>query len=208
MTGFLRLGTPFSEGTVVYGRDELDTLIASNDDRAFGVVLDVLRMAGLREQEAVHLQWQDVDFKRGMLLVRSKPKMGFTIKDKEERDVPMPDALVDVLKKWKAERPKTELVLGTRGDKPNRKWLRALKRLARRAKLNCGRCDPCKERQECAHWTLHSFRWSYATRLAQNGVDVRTIMGLMGHSDIQTTLRYLAPMEAKAAQTLVNRVNW
>jgi integrase len=193
---------------VVYGGDEMGTLLSSNDNPYFAVVLDVLRMAGLREQEAMHLQWPDIDFNRGLLLVRSKPKMGFLIKDKEERDVPMPDALVKVLQEWRAGNRHTQLVLGTKGDRPNRKWLRSLKRLARKAKLNCNRCDACRKRQECEHWTLHSFRRSYATQLAQNGVDVRTIMALMGHSDLQTVLKYLAPMQTKAAAALVNQVKW
>lgn len=193
---------------VAYGRDEMSTLLASNRDRYFGIVLDVLRMVGLREQEAVHLQWADIDLSAKTLHVRSKPEHGFTVKDKEERAVPLPDELVRVLKKWKKERPNAVWVLGTKGDQPNRKWLRGLKRLAKRAGLNCGQCEGCRERQECRHWTLHSFRRSYATSLARAGVDVHAIRDLLGHSDLQTTLRYLAGMKTEAKRAAVNSVSW
>jgi integrase len=193
---------------VAYGRDEMSTLLGANRDRYFGVVLDVLRMAGLREQEAVHLQWADIDLSTKSLHVRSKPEHGFMVKDREERSIPLPDELVKVLRQWKKERPNTVWVLGTAGDQPNRKWLRSLKRLAKRAGLNCGQCEGCRERGECRHWTLHSFRRSYATSLARAGVDVHAIRDLLGHSDLQTTLRYLASMKTEAKRAAVNSVSW
>jgi integrase len=39
-------------------------------------------------------------------------------------------------------------------------------------------------------WTFHSLRHSFATWCAEQGVPMRTLMGLMGHSNIETTLRY------------------
>ena len=55
---------------------------------------------------------------------------GFTIEDKEVRGIPLPDALVKDLKAWKATRLKTQYVLGTDTDRPNKKLLRGLKRLS------------------------------------------------------------------------------
>jgi integrase len=194
---------------IVYDDAEIGTLRAFIKRQAFRVVIDVFRMAGLRDREAQYLTWPDVDFKRGLILVRSKPKLGFEIKDKEERDVPLVPALAAVLSQWKEQQePKSEFVLATSSGKVNKKWLATLKVAARRAGLNCGRCDSCRERNECARYTLHSFRRTYATTLSRNGVDVRTIMQLMGHSDIQTTLSYLAPMTMESAQTVVNKIVW
>ena len=205
----LRVKTPKYETKmpVVYSDEQVTTLKGATD-RYMQTVIDVLRMTGLREMEAVHLEWADIDYGRKLVHVRSKPEYGHAIKDKEERDVPLPDALVKVLTAWRAERDpdgKQTLVLGTAKDKPQTKWLRLIKRAALDAGINCGRCDGCKsDRQECQGYTLHSFRRTYATSLSRKGIDVRTLMDLLGHSDVETTMRYLRPLNAENAHPQVN----
>jgi integrase len=92
---------------------------------------------------------------------------------------------------------------------PNTKLLFALKTLARRAKMNCGRCEGCKsKRRECESFTLHKFRRSYITTLLRNGIDLRTVQAYAGHKDIASTMRYLRSASAKEAQGKLNAVVW
>jgi integrase len=104
-------------------------------------------------------------------------------------------SLVVPLKAWLKANPERILLFGTEADKPDRHMLRALKRDACRAGLNCGRCKGCKVRNnECAEYTLHRFRRTYTTRMLRaTGGDLRSVMQRTGHSDITSVMRYLEP---------------
>ena len=55
-------------------------------------------LTGLREMEVVHLFWTDISFELQTVRVTAKPDMGFYPKRWEEREVPIPVKLIDVLK--------------------------------------------------------------------------------------------------------------
>jgi integrase len=114
-------------------------------------------------------------------------------------------SLAAELRAWQEKRKKTRLVFGTRSDRPNNHWLEYLKVFATRAGLNCGTCKGClKAIPECEKYRIHKFRATYATRLLRNGVDLRTVQKLLGHSSLDSTLRYLQPAQGKAMQASVN----
>jgi integrase len=192
----------------IYSEVELRTLFSSDLSDGHRLLYLLLLKSGLRDQEAQHLEWSDIDWYGGTLTVRSKARFNHKIKDAEERAVPLPPDLLENLGKWRADHPDTRLVLGTSNDRPNTKWLPVLKRHARKAGLNCGRCSSCEERGQCAHFTLHAFRRTYATTLLRAGLDVRTVQRYMGHSDMESTMRYLTPASGEAARTAIAKVNW
>lgn len=100
-------------------------------------------------------------------------------------------------------------MLGTRSDTPNWKWLDLLKRLVRKAGLNCGYCRGCREKNECKRWYLHKFRATYTTNLlrALKG-DIRAAMKFTGHDDLATIMRYLSPAEGQETQDKINSIAW
>jgi integrase len=99
-------------------------------------------------------------------------------------------------------------VLGTRNDTPNWKWLDLLKRLVKKAELNCGHCEGCVESDQCERWYLHKFRATYLTNMLRAGIDPRTVMSYSGHSDMETLMRYLSPAELPETQEKVNAINF
>jgi integrase len=55
-------------------------------------------LTGLRELEVVHLFWSDISFELQTVRVTAKPDLGFYPKRWEEREVPIPVQLIDLLK--------------------------------------------------------------------------------------------------------------
>lgn len=192
----------------IYEPGEVKAILEAADPHMRIVILMALKL-GLRELEIAHAEWEDVHWDDSVFRVRGKAHWGFRVKDKEERDIPIPADLLQQLADWRNCHSKTRLIVGTKSDKPNFHLLRTLKRLARRTGLNCGRCEGCKSKaNECGDWTLHEFRRTYCTTLLRQGVDARTVQAWAGHADLATTLRYLRPAAAKEAQEKINAVNW
>jgi integrase len=46
-----------------------------------------------------HLTWRDIDFRTHVVRVTRKPLYGFKPKNKEEREVPVPESLIAAFKK-------------------------------------------------------------------------------------------------------------
>lgn len=192
-----------------YTADELRALFTAIKDAKLYNTFQILLCAGLREQEAMYLAWTDVDLGKGIIKVRSKPEYEFAIKDKEERDVPIPAALVTRLREYREAHPNEKLVTGTKTDHPNNKLLRTLKRIVHNAQLGCGHCEGCRgPLHECHRWFLHRFRATAITTWHRAGMDMRTIMRLSGHSDMETIMRYLAPRKVEELRDQVDAVQW
>jgi integrase len=171
-----------------------------------------LLQTGLREREAMYLEWTDISYARRVLQVRSKPRWKHKIKDSEERELPLSEALITQLQAYRKQIPEEfRLVFGRKGgkrDEPERHQLLRLKQLAKDAGLNCGVCAACVSRGQCERWFLHKFRASYCTTLLRDGMDLRTVQGLMGHSDLASTMRYLRPASTPQVQDRINTVKW
>ena len=183
----------------VYTRQQVKDLFAASsaEDR---LVWEVFLAAGLREQELSHLGWEDVSFETNMLHLHAKPDLRFSLKDAEERQIPLPVELMAKLKIRRAQRPRDRLVFPTESGKVEGHFLRRLKEVVFAAGMNCGICvnrvgARCKTRAVCGKWQLHSFRRTAATRWHEAGLSVPSVQRLLGHADIETTMSYLAAQD-------------
>ena len=191
----------------IYSSEQTKAILAAADPVMKICILLGLK-TGLRDQELMHLEFRDINWKDKTLRVQSKEQWGFLPKTWEQREIPIPDDLVAELAAWQKTREGQELVLGTKNHKPNTKLLRTLKSMVHRAGLSCGRCKGCKEINECKEFTLHRLRRTYLTVLLRNGIDLRTVQAYAGHKDLASTMRYLRPASAKEAQSRLNAVQW
>lgn len=190
-----------------YDDTQMEQLRAGADEY-MRLVIDMGQQLGLRMQEIMYAEWADL--KGCMFTVQGKVRAGYTfkVKDKEARTVPVNNVLCSRLAAWKESHPGTVLILGTDSDSPNRHLLRTLKRMVKRAGLNCGQCKGCNGGEGCYAWTLHSFRRTYLTTLLRAGVDLVTVQKMAGHSDLASTQRYLNALHAETVQPVVNSIKW
>jgi integrase len=178
----------------IYEPEELDKLLAAcgAEERLW---YEFFLMTGMREQEVMYTYWSDINLVHATVGVSHKPDRGWTPKAYKEREIPIPAKLVKGLKAWKAKADKTcGLVFPTAGCKPKLDFLDCLKAVAERAKLD-----------QDNFW-LHKFRATFATRCLWAGVDLRTVQQWLGHSDMESTMRYLKPSRSQHVRNKVNEI--
>lgn len=178
----------------VYEEEELDALFAACNDEE-RLWFEFFLMTGMREQEVMHTFWKDVNFNASTISVSHKPSLNWTPKSYKARTVPVPAKLVKILKARKAKaEPGCPLVFSTSGCRVKRDFWDCLKAVVRRTGL-----------EEEKFW-LHKFRSTFATRMLWAGIDLRTVQLWLGHSDIESTMRYLKPSRSQETHAKVNKI--
>jgi len=206
----------------VFTMEDLKSIFDAADDYEYAVYQTLLK-TGFREQEGMHLAWPDVNWKRGTISITAKPEFKFRPKNSHERAVPVPTSLLDLLENRRSKvKASSHLVFHSKvisnkskmiGGGPDRRLLELLKKVAYKAGLNCGRCRgsfqgqpaSCADAPVCGYWFLHKFRATFITEMLRSGVDIRTVQALAGHETIQSTVKYLRPLEGARLTALVNQ---
>ncbi|QGQ25764.1 MULTISPECIES: tyrosine-type recombinase/integrase [Gimesia] len=81
----------------IFSPDQEKKFLETCDDWQFPIFL-TLMLTGLRPGELTHLLLpEDLDLNVGMLYVRNKPHLGWQVKTRNEREIPLIDELRDVL---------------------------------------------------------------------------------------------------------------
>ncbi len=155
-------------------KEECEILLKNCGEELYPIFFTFLN-TGMRRGELLNLEWRDVDFQRKRIKIRVKenwePKTS-------ERDIPMNDKLIEVLKKHKEKSRGNFVFTNKRGEQIDKNKLRdKLIKITEK----CGFPDVTK---------LHSLRHTFASHLVMSGVDLPTVKKLMGHSDIETTMIY------------------
>ena len=135
----------------------------------------VLWGTGLRISEALSLTTEQV--KKDYLIVSGKGN--------KERLIPMIPQVKKAITEWLSERSKIQnkfdqsLFINLNGKKITSRYFQIFfSRLRNKLDLDI-------------NFTPHSLRHSFATHLLKNGVDLRTLQLMLGHSSLSTTQHYL-----------------
>lgn len=138
-------------------------------DRA---LIELLYSSGLRIQEAVSLNVEDVDFWNGLVKVFGKGS--------KERLIPIGKVALKAMEDYLKERSIGEgaIFLNLRSKRITTRGVRkVLHKLVKQIAIH-------------KNVTPHIFRHSFATHLLNRGCDLRTVQELLGHKTLASTQRY------------------
>jgi integrase/recombinase XerD len=159
-----------------FNQDEITAIIKAAGNIKHKTMLMLSYSSGLRVSEVVTIKTKDIDSKRMCILIKQA-------KGKKDRMVTLSPVLLIMLREyWKTSKPSKDgyLFQGQYKDEPYSS--RSLQLVLAAAKKKAGILKP---------GSIHALRHSFATHLLDKGTDVTMIMKLLGHNDINTTLRYL-----------------
>ncbi|MBI5327163.1 MAG: site-specific integrase [Deltaproteobacteria bacterium] len=132
---------------------------------------------GMRKNELIFLEWDDVDFDKGIVLVRSKPEN--RVKDCEERIIPLNQKLKDVL----IGLPRNgRFVFPTKSGVP---WKNNFHRELQKVVMAAG----------LKHISIQTMRETFGSHLLKKGVSVYLISKYLGHSSVDVTTRHYAHIQ-------------
>jgi integrase/recombinase XerD len=168
----------------IYDEADLERFFANCNAFQFAV-FQTLLMSGLRKQELENLTWDDVNFTVGTITVSASA--GFTPKDWEQRTIEVPTKLLNILQTLTKN---GKYVFATRsGNRYTHMW------------------DDCRTIAEAAgvkNAHPHKFRAHYATTLLHSGLDLKTVQKLLGHKNLESTMRYLAKAKSHEVRAKVD----
>ena len=160
----------------------------------FRALITFFISTGCRRGEAIALTWDKVDFVRREVLINQSmiylPETGIQsgpTKTDNSRRVALPDETIELLRKLWAEQAKDRLRLGDLWEDSNLVFPRWNGKPMNPGNVNLELTAFC-DRHGLPHINPHLFRHSAASVLLSNGVDVLTVAGMLGHSDVSTTL--------------------
>ena len=139
---------------------------------------------GIRRNALFSLEWGDIDFQAGTILLRAE-----AAKSKKHLIIPMNATTRETLAAWKKQSGKDS-------------GLVFVNPLTGKKFTNCNSAwESLLKAAQIENFRWHDMRHDFASRLVMNGVDLNTVRELLGHSDMKMTMRYahLAPETKRMA---------
>lgn len=156
----------------VLSREEVKCVIDGIGNKKHRLMIALAYGAGLRVSEVVAIKKCDVDLSRNLLNIRGG-------KGNKDRVTILPEKLVNDIGYIMAMKDKDDYLFES--ERGGKLCSRSLQKVFERALARTG---------VTKNATFHSLRHSFATHLLEDGVSIRYIQELLGHSSIKTTEIY------------------
>ena len=203
-----------SEAATALDLDESRAVLAAAAGLRNSARWTVALALGLRQSEALALQWRDIDLLNNSLSVRRtihRVKGGGLVYEapktkRSERTLALPLSLVAALHVHKASQMGERMLAGS--DWQNDDDLVFAQANGRPIDKKSDYDDWCRllERAGVRHVRLHDGRHTAATLLLSEGVHPRVVMELLGHSQMRTTMDIYSHVMPALAREAADRM--
>lgn len=136
---------------------------------------------GMRRAEIFNLQWSQVDLKNGFIELL-KTKSG------KARKIPISAKLDKVLKELFIKKESEYVFINPTTNKPYVDIKKAFSNALEKANIS--------------NFRFHDLRHTVATRMVESGADLVVVQEILGHSNIETTMRYAHPVPERKKQAI------
>ena len=214
----LTLPREVQKDVVIFNKQEAAEMLKclESEPLAFQTMIQLAIITGARRGELVALKFSDFDYdeckvtiSRAAIKLKGEPVQIKPPKDYEVRTVTINPQCIELVKMLRKENEQRAKRLGTKwvGDE----WLFT--------KWNGEICHPQTptkqfskflEKNGLKHRKFHSLRHTSATLCLYGGVNIKQVQARLGHSELETTQKYLhnlAEADAEAANVLTNILN-
>ncbi len=171
---FVKIDTPKKEKKLprVLSKKEILSMINNTKNLKHKLLLEVLYSSGLRVGEAVNLKIIDIDVDRNIIRVNQG-------KGSKDRQSILSEKLKEDLLKYLCTKRDNDIYLFSK------KETHIVIKTAQKIVANAAKRSELNKKV-----TPHMLRHSFATHLLEDGVDIRYIQKLLGHSRLETTQIY------------------
>ena len=168
----------------VLSHDEMRRLLIQANAEGFYEMILLALASGLRRGELLGLRWEDINFETCELSVKreyttlgseyivSTPKTKASV-----RNIKIPQSVVRIFEEYR-KTVDSEWVFPSPLDKTKP-----------RSPTSCrSKLSDLLERAGCKHIPFHGLRHIFATNGIENGMDIKTLSAILGHSSAETTI--------------------
>ena len=136
---------------------------------------------GMRRGEIFNLKWSNIDFEYGFIEL-------LETKSGKSRKIPISDKLMEIFKNLRVNAESEYIFINPYTKAPYTDIKRSFHTVLRQAGIE--------------NFRFHDLRHTVATRLVEKGIDLVVVKEILGHSKIETTMRYAHAVPERKLQAI------
>ncbi len=174
---------------------------------------------GMRKGELLALEWKDIDFekmqvnisksvsrKKGAKDVKSSLKVGNPKTYKSKRNIPLLSTIVPILEDHRKRQEKEISIAGSAWNQKQIVFCSTVGSYIEPRRLK-DHIENVTEAAGIEHITVHALRHTFVCRCLEKNVSIKAISEILGHKDVETTLKYYAHLIGTTQQDQISRIS-